>query len=233
LEIRLDALTQLNEVTPAEIETLADRLMRVARKNAGPGGPESGDYLKVAGALSKSHLQPNHVREMAQKGIEVSEIEEKYFFYEWGSYLDKETAAELRFYNASRRLDGLAHLAEAYVKLKQADQAQMNACTHGRAATGSKVAGQAKKNIYKESYLDTSPPIGTQWDTLRTCSSGNSTRWDFMRAPASLHCALRREARAWNRKMNRNHVTINWQFTRKKARQKFGYDRNNITPSET
>jgi hypothetical protein len=44
---------------------------------------------------------------------------------------------------------------------------------------------------------------------------------------------LRREARAWNRKMNRNHVTINWQFTRKKARQKFGYDRNNITPSET
>ena len=44
---------------------------------------------------------------------------------------------------------------------------------------------------------------------------------------------LRREAKAWNRKMNRNHVTINWQFTRKKARQKFGYDRNNITRSET
>jgi len=44
---------------------------------------------------------------------------------------------------------------------------------------------------------------------------------------------LRREAKAWNRKMNRNHVTINWQFTRKKARQKFGYDRNKITRSET
>ncbi len=44
---------------------------------------------------------------------------------------------------------------------------------------------------------------------------------------------LRREAKAWNRKMNRNHVTINWQFTRKKARQKFAYERNNITRSET
>jgi hypothetical protein len=42
---------------------------------------------------------------------------------------------------------------------------------------------------------------------------------------------LRREAKAWNRKMNRNHVTINRQFTRNKARQKFGYERNKITRS--
>jgi hypothetical protein len=33
--------------------------------------------------------------------------------------------------------------------------------------------------------------------------------------------------------MNRDRVTINWLFTRKKARQKFGYKRNNITRSET
>jgi hypothetical protein len=44
---------------------------------------------------------------------------------------------------------------------------------------------------------------------------------------------LQREARAWNRKMNRNRVTINWQFTRKKARLKFAYNRNNFTRSET
>ena len=42
---------------------------------------------------------------------------------------------------------------------------------------------------------------------------------------------LQREASAWNRKMNRDRVTISWQFTRKKARQKFGYNRNNITRS--
>jgi transposase len=44
---------------------------------------------------------------------------------------------------------------------------------------------------------------------------------------------LRREARAWNRRMNRDRVTIDWRFTRKKARQKFGYKRNHITRSET
>ncbi len=44
---------------------------------------------------------------------------------------------------------------------------------------------------------------------------------------------LRREVSAWNRKMNRKHVTIDWRFTRKKARQKFDYKRNNIIRSET
>ncbi|MGB8030146.1 MAG: IS630 family transposase [Terracidiphilus sp.] len=44
---------------------------------------------------------------------------------------------------------------------------------------------------------------------------------------------LQQEARAWNRKMNRDRVTVNWQFTRTKARRKFGYNRNKITRSET
>ncbi len=43
----------------------------------------------------------------------------------------------------------------------------------------------------------------------------------------------RREARAWNRKMNRDRVTINWKFTRKKARQKFRYKVNNFMRSKT
>ena len=34
---------------------------------------------------------------------------------------------------------------------------------------------------------------------------------------------LRKEARAWNRRTNHNRVTIQWAFTRKKARHKFGY----------
>jgi len=44
---------------------------------------------------------------------------------------------------------------------------------------------------------------------------------------------LRREAKAWNQKMNRNLVIIDWQFTRRKARDKFGYKRNNFMLSET
>jgi len=34
---------------------------------------------------------------------------------------------------------------------------------------------------------------------------------------------LRREAKAWNRRMNRDRVKITWKFDRKTARRKFGY----------
>jgi hypothetical protein len=44
---------------------------------------------------------------------------------------------------------------------------------------------------------------------------------------------LWQEVRAWNRRMNRRRVTIDWQFTRRKARTKFGYKRNQIMRSET
>ena len=44
---------------------------------------------------------------------------------------------------------------------------------------------------------------------------------------------LKREARAWNRQMNRNRVRINWNFDRKSARRKFGYERNVSKRSQT
>jgi hypothetical protein len=47
---------------------------------------------------------------------------------------------------------------------------------------------------------------------------------------------LQREAEVWNAKANRERLKINWQFTRKKARQKFGYrpsKRNRFTRSKT
>ena len=34
---------------------------------------------------------------------------------------------------------------------------------------------------------------------------------------------LRQEARAWNRRMNRDRIKIDWKFDRKAARRKFGY----------
>jgi DDE superfamily endonuclease len=44
---------------------------------------------------------------------------------------------------------------------------------------------------------------------------------------------LRREANAWNRRMNRDRVKIAWKFDRKTARRKFGYKRKSFTRSET
>jgi hypothetical protein len=42
---------------------------------------------------------------------------------------------------------------------------------------------------------------------------------------------LRRETRAWNRRMNRARTQINWQFDRRAARRKFGYKRKCSTRS--
>ena len=44
---------------------------------------------------------------------------------------------------------------------------------------------------------------------------------------------LRQQAKAWDRKMNRERVLINWKFTCLKARQKFGYKRNKFKLSKT
>ena len=45
--------------------------------------------------------------------------------------------------------------------------------------------------------------------------------------------ALHREAKAWNRRMNRHCVKIAWKFDRKTARRKFGYKRKPFTRSRT
>src|ERR1035438_7898828 len=43
---------------------------------------------------------------------------------------------------------------------------------------------------------------------------------------------LRSESRAWNRRINRVGVTINWKFDRKAARKKFGYTTNSFMRSK-
>ena len=42
---------------------------------------------------------------------------------------------------------------------------------------------------------------------------------------------LRREAQSWNHRVNRSRLKINWQFNRKDARKKFGYNTNSFTRS--
>ena len=44
---------------------------------------------------------------------------------------------------------------------------------------------------------------------------------------------LQRESQAWNRQMNRARVRIDWKFSRKDARRKFGYKKNYFRGSRT
>jgi hypothetical protein len=44
---------------------------------------------------------------------------------------------------------------------------------------------------------------------------------------------LRRESRAWNRRMNRDRIKIEWKFDRRAARRKFGYKKKRFRRSQT
>ena len=44
---------------------------------------------------------------------------------------------------------------------------------------------------------------------------------------------LRKEAKAWNRRVNRDRVRINWKFDRRAARRKFGYKTQYFKRSQT
>jgi hypothetical protein len=43
---------------------------------------------------------------------------------------------------------------------------------------------------------------------------------------------LRQQSKAWNRRMNRDRMKINWHFDRKTARRKFGYEYKPVKRSE-
>jgi hypothetical protein len=45
--------------------------------------------------------------------------------------------------------------------------------------------------------------------------------------------SLRFQSRVWNRRMNRDHVKINWRFSRRAARRKFGYNGSVLKPAAT
>jgi hypothetical protein len=120
---RLDAMEQLEDVAAADVKVAADQALKVAINNAGPDGPNSDDYGEVAEVLSKKHLEPERVVELAQKGLAQWEIESKQPFYDL--YATKENLEDNKFDQAFSRLQGLEFEVDGYLQLKQADKAQL------------------------------------------------------------------------------------------------------------
>jgi hypothetical protein len=172
--MRLDALTELNGVSPAEIEKAVDQYYQVAQRNAGARGLDSYEYFRLARALSKKHLQPSRVLEMAQKGLELSKTEEKEPFYDL--YIDKERAAELRSYYASEKVDGLACVAAAHIELKQADKAQIALSRMDERLQELKsLAGE--KSDRKDSYLE---KVSAYWGHMGRLAELRQRKLDAM-----------------------------------------------------
>jgi hypothetical protein len=172
--MRLDALIELDGIASAEIENAADQVFRVAQKNSGPSGPASDEYFSVARALSGKHLQPARVLEMAQKGLERLEIEQKEPDYDL--YADKEQTARSHFYTAYRGVEGQGYASDAYIELKQRDKAQITLSRIDERLQDLKsLAGD--KNDHKRSYLQ---QLSVYWGRMGRVAELQESKLDAM-----------------------------------------------------
>jgi hypothetical protein len=120
---RLDAMEHLDDVPLADVKTAGDQTIKVMMSNAGPEGTDSDNYFSVAEVLSKKHLEPERVVEMAQKGLAQWEIESKQPFYDL--YATKDNVDDNKFYQAYSRVQGMGFETDGYLQSKQPDKAQL------------------------------------------------------------------------------------------------------------
>jgi len=119
---QLEAMEEIEDVPAADVEKAADQALKVAINNAGPDGPDSNDYSELAEVLSKKHLEPERVVELAQKGLAQWEIESKEPPYD---LIDKDFLDNLKYNQIYTRLQILEYEVDGYLQLKQPDKAQL------------------------------------------------------------------------------------------------------------
>lgn len=128
--------------------------------------------------------------------------------------------------------DYLLEIAEHYPGADTIHLVMDNLSSHTRQAVVERFGAQAGDWLWERFTVHYTPTHGS-WLNQAEIEISLFSRQCLGRRRISSLAHLRREARAWNRRMNRGRVTINWRFTRSKARQKFGYKRNHIMRSET
>ena len=69
-------------------------------------------------------------------------------------------------------------------------------------------------------------PQHGSWLTQAEIESSRFSRPGMGKRRSADRATLKREARAWNRRINRERVIIQWNFDRQIARRTFGYQKN-------
>ena len=128
--------------------------------------------------------------------------------------------------------DYLLEIAECYPGADTIHLIMDNLSSHSRKAVLERYGEKAGGWLWGRFTVHFTPTHGS-WLNQAEIEISLFSRQCLGRRRISSLGELRREARAWNRRMNRHRVTIDWRFTRKKARLKFGYTRNQFMRSET
>jgi len=122
-ESRLEAMEHLEDTPATDVETVADEYLKLVTSEAGPDGPAPYEYFTIARVLSKKHLQPERVLELAGKALAQAKVESSEPF--WDTYATKENLQESNFYRSLDPITGSGLEAGSYIQLKQTDKARL------------------------------------------------------------------------------------------------------------
>ena len=126
----------------------------------------------------------------------------------------------------------LFHLALEYPAAETIHLVMDNLNIHCRKSLADLYGAEMADEIWERFTVHYTPTHGS-WLNQAEIEIGLFTRQCLGTRRISDLKILRREARAWNRRLNRNHVKINWNFDRKTARRNFGYKWNSSKRSKT
>ena len=123
-------------------------------------------------------------------------------------------------------------LALAYPEAKTIHLVLDNLNIHRRKALADVFGAEMATEIWDRFTVHYTPTHGS-WLNQAEIEIGMFSRQCLGKRRIPSLKILRAEARAWNRRVNRDRVKIAWKFDRKTARRKFGYNRKSFKRSET
>jgi transposase len=116
----------------------------------------------------------------------------------------------------------LLDIAASYPEADTIHLVMDNLSTHTRKAVVQRFGAEAGDWLWNRFAVHYTPKHGS-WLNQAEIAISLFSRQCLGRRRIGDRPALRKETRAWNRRVNRDPVTIQWNFTRKQARKKFGY----------
>jgi len=118
--------------------------------------------------------------------------------------------------------DSLLEIAERYPAADTIHLVMDNLSSHRRKAVVERYGEKAGGWLWNRFTVHYTPKHGS-WLNQAEIEISMFSRQCLGTRRIADRASLAKEARAWNRRANRDHMTIQWAFTRRKARQKFGY----------
>ena len=123
-------------------------------------------------------------------------------------------------------------LALAYPEAKTIHLVMDNLNIHRRKALADVFGAEMAAQVWDRFTVHYTPTHGS-WLNQAEIEIGLLSRQCLGKRRIPSLKLLKAEARAWNRRMNRDRVKINWKFDRRAARRKFGYKCQSFMRSKT